>query len=111
MPANGPCGPENGGMPFSGLGTTPGGAPSGKPDLFSLAFKFLEQLALKLEFGKEAFVDVPAAVSNHRRKETCLGVTRIVPTGVGRDRIPADAAEIGAAPDGLPDLVADVVKP
>jgi len=30
MPANGPCGPENGGMPLSGLGVTPGGAPTGR---------------------------------------------------------------------------------
>lgn len=29
IPANGPCGPENGGKPLSGLGTTPGGAPTG----------------------------------------------------------------------------------
>src|SRR5258707_4478857 len=28
MPANGPCGPENGGIPFSGLGATPGGGRS-----------------------------------------------------------------------------------
>ena len=31
MPANGPCGPENGGMPFSGLGTTPGGGADRQP--------------------------------------------------------------------------------
>ena len=29
MPAKGPWGPENGGIPFSGLGTTPGGGPTG----------------------------------------------------------------------------------
>src|SRR5581483_998819 len=32
MPANGPCGPENGGMPLSGFGTTPDGGPTGSAD-------------------------------------------------------------------------------
>ena len=32
MPANGPCGPENGGIPLSGLGSTPGGGPTGRPE-------------------------------------------------------------------------------
>ena len=32
MPANGPCGPENGGIPLSGLGFTPGGGPTGRPE-------------------------------------------------------------------------------
>ncbi len=36
MPAKGPCGPENGGIPFSGLGTTPGGGPTGNPEAMVL---------------------------------------------------------------------------
>src|SRR5438105_15769737 len=70
-----------------------------------------EKLPLHLEFREQPLVDMASAVRHHRRQQPRLGVARIVPAWISGNRVPAEAADIGAAVHRIAHLVADIVKP
>jgi len=68
MPAKGPCGPENGGIPFSGLGSTPGGAPTGTPDAIvrRSADEDEHRDAIRSHWGPKGVIDLTFALQMGR---------------------------------------------
>src|SRR5438270_12941034 len=73
----------------------------------AVSLQLSEQLALNVELSTQSLVDVTGAVRDDGRQKAGLGVARIVPARISGDRVPADAANIGALAHCVPHPVGD----
>src|SRR6476660_9388700 len=70
-----------------------------------------EECPLNIEFLPQALIDVTAAVRDDRGEQAGLGMAAVVPAGISGDRVPADAADVGAPAHRVAHLVGHIMEP
>src|SRR6478735_6824399 len=100
MPAKGPCGPENGGMPFRGLGSTPGGGPTGRPEAMVLRAPVAGSKATS-DFSPASTTNSAPPVARMPCGRPNPSMTGSAPDGVNRTTRPAPDSATSTSPSAV----------